>query len=126
MSGLWTPGGEAPAPRPLDAEDDEQLSPEDQEALHTELAEVQRRLAETPAAMVVANHCIGMFQLAALHLQRQPAALGEARIAIDALAAVVEGLPGRLGPDEPTLIDALAQIRLAFVQISAGSAAREG
>ena len=125
MSGLWTPGGEPSAPRPLDDEDDIELSAEEQEALHAELAEVQRRLAETPAVMVVANHCIGMFQLAALHLQRDPPALGEARIAIDALAAVVEGLAGRLGPDEQTLVDALAQIRLAFVQIS-GSSRAEG
>jgi hypothetical protein len=29
----------------------------------------------------------------------------------------VEGLSGRLGPDEAALADGLAQLRLAFVQI---------
>jgi hypothetical protein len=31
---------------------------------------------------------------------------------------VVDGLKGRLGPDESTLVDALSQIRMAFVQVS--------
>ena len=36
---------------------------------------------------------------------------------IDALGALVEGLSGRLGEDEATLHDALAQLRIAYVQI---------
>ena len=51
-------------------------------------------------------------------LHREAARLEEARLAIDAMAALVEGLAGRLGRDEATLKDALAQLRLAFVQIS--------
>ncbi len=44
-------------------------------------------------------------------------------LAIDALGSLVEGLGDRLGPDEEALRDALAQIRLAFVQIkNAGGA----
>ena len=39
------------------------------------------------------------------------------------MAALVEGLAGRLGEAEPSLHDALAQIRLAFVQISESSQA---
>jgi len=81
------------------------------------MAEVQRQLLEVPAAVVVANHCIGIFQLAALHLNQPEPKLEEAQLAIDALAAVVEGLGPRLGEHEEPLRDALAQIRLAYVQI---------
>ncbi len=79
------------------------------------------QLLATPAADVVANHCYGMFELAALHLGARPPQLAEARVAIDALAAVVEALGDRLGEAAPTLRDALAQIRLAYVQIATAS-----
>ena len=44
--------------------------------------------------------------------------LVQASVAIDALAAIVETLGSRLGDDESTLRDALAQLRLAFVQVT--------
>jgi hypothetical protein len=87
------------------------------------MAELRRQLAETPAALVVANHCFGLFELAALHLSLQPPQLGEAQVAIDALGAVVEGLTGRLGPEETQLKEGLAQLRMAFVQLKAASSA---
>ena len=43
----------------------------------------------------------------------------EAQVAIDGFAALVEALRGRLGADEATLVDALNQIRMAFVQLRA-------
>ena len=79
------------------------------------------QLAKTPAAVVVTNHCLGLWELAALHLSLQPPQLDEAAVAIDALGAVVERLEGRLGEDEATLREALAQLRLAFVQIKAAA-----
>ena len=125
MGTIWTPSGEQPvgdedpgggAGRPPAPEDDE--TPDELEA---ELAEVQRQLLETPASVIIANHAIGLFQLAALHLNQQPPNFVDAQLAIDALGSIVEGLGDRLGPDEEALRDALAQIRLAFVQIkSAG------
>ena len=72
--------------------------------------------------IVVANHCFGLFELAALHLSQQPPHLDGARLAIDALAAVVEGLGDRLGEATGTLRDGLAQLRMAYVQIHAGVA----
>jgi hypothetical protein len=97
--------------------------PEVPEELEAELADVQRQLLETPASVIIANHAIGLFQLAALHLNQQPPNFIDAQLAIDALGSLVEGLGDRLGPDEEPLRDALAQIRLAFVQIkSAGGA----
>jgi hypothetical protein len=122
---IWTPSGEQPvgdegpgtaAGAPAGG-GDEQVP----EELEAELAEVQRQLLETPASVIIANHAIGLFQLAALHLNQQPPNFVDAQLAIDALGALVEGLGDRLGPDEEALRDALAQIRLAFVQIkSAG------
>ena len=131
MSSLWTPGGEHPVdpktgehqpsekPQSASVPDLESLSPEEQsqaEALAREMAAVREQLASTPAALVVANHLMGLYELAAIHLSQQPANMGEASVAIDALGAVVEALPDRLGEAEATLRDALHQIRLAYVQ----------
>lgn len=119
MSSLWTPGGERPVERepsgPTEPDVDREPTPEELEAL-------TRELASTPVAVVVANHAMGLFELAALHLSQQPPNLAESAMAIDSMAALVEGLAGRLGENEPTLKDALAQLRMAFVQIRAGSA----
>jgi hypothetical protein len=84
-----------------------------------ELAETRRRIAEVPAGQVIANHAMGLFELAAIHLSAGPEHLAEAALAIDAMGAVVEGLQGRLGVQEAVLTDALSQIRLAFVQVKA-------
>lgn len=97
------------------SEDDPGLSGD--EAARVE--DLRRELAAVPAEVVIANHCYGLFELAALHLSDQPPRLEPARLAIDALAAVVEALGPRLGPAQDQLAEALAQIRLAFVQISA-------
>jgi len=67
--------------------------------------------------VVIANHCFGLFELAALHLSLQPPQLDQAQLAIDALGAVVDGLAGRLGQEEETVRDGLAQLRLAYVQL---------
>ncbi len=89
------------------------------------MEELRQQLAEAPAEMVIANHCFGLFELAALHLSTQPPQLPKARLAIDAMAAVVEGLQGRLGEQEQQLRDGLSQLRLAFVQIQ-GATQAEG
>jgi hypothetical protein len=67
---------------------------------------------------------MGMYELAAIHLGGQPPALDEARVAIDAMAAVVKILQGRLGENEPVLRDALQQLQVVYVQLA--GAAREG
>jgi hypothetical protein len=82
------------------------------------MAELSEQMANTPAAVIIANHAYGLFELAALHLSRQPPQLTEARTAIDGFAALVEGMAGRLGDAEPQLVDGLSQLRLAYVEIS--------
>lgn len=88
--------------------------------MQDELRAMQEELSSVPAAAIVANHAVGLFQLAAVHLQVSPPNFADAQLAIDAMAAIVDGCRGRLGPDESTLVDALSQIRLAYVQMSAG------
>lgn len=118
MSSLWTPGGERPVGgEPGDAAAASREPTRDDQA--AQLHALQQELLSTPAAVVVANHAMGLFELAALHLSHQPPNLGEAQVAIDAMAALVEGLEGRYGEHEGTLRDALAQLRLAYVQIKA-------
>ncbi len=104
----------------------EDLGPEEQAEIANRLDELRHQLLGTPAEVVVANHAYGLFELAAIHLSQQPPGLDQARLAVDAMAALVEGLQGRLGDAEPSLRDALAQIRLAFVQIRESLSAGDG
>jgi hypothetical protein len=81
------------------------------------LREARARLGEIPAEVVVTNHVMGLYELAAIHLSAQPPRLVESALAIDAMGCIVEGLGTRLGPDSVTMAEALSNIRLAFVQI---------
>jgi hypothetical protein len=89
--------------------------------MRAQMAALQDELARTPASTVIANHAYGLFELAALHLSLQPPQLGEAQLAIDALAALVDTLAGRLEEHEANLKEGLSQLRLAFVQIRAAN-----
>jgi hypothetical protein len=139
MSSLWTPGGEHEVPRepasgapggggepdgPDDRELDDELDPELAEAeaaLRDELDAARERVASAPASQVVANHAMGLYELAAIHLSSRPPHFDDAALAIDALGALVEGLDDRLGEATPVLREALQQIRLAFVQLKAAA-----
>jgi hypothetical protein len=142
---LWTPGGEHPVDRPTgggtapgsgpppgpapDPGPERPLTEDEAaqvEAMQAELAEARARLLEAPASVVVANHAMGLYELAAIHLTAPEPRLPEAVLAIDALAALVEGLPGRLGEAEPTLREALGQLRAAYVQVRSGDAGDQG
>ena len=79
--------------------------------------EVRRRVAEVPAEVVVTNHVMGLYELAAIHLSADKPDLASAALAIDAVACLVDGLGDRLGAETSTLRDALGNIRLAFVEI---------
>ncbi len=108
----------SPLPGEEPPEDDEAAADLADRVADAEAAmqEVRRRLAETPAEVVVVNHVMGLYELAAIHLSSEPPDLRSATLAIDAVACLVEGLGDRLGEEAPTMRDALANIRLAFVQ----------
>jgi len=126
---LWTPGGEhRPEPEPTPSGSAaqgagpsmEDLSPEERaqvEAMQQEMADVREQLLAAPASVVVANHAMGIYELAAIHLTAPEPKLPEATLAIDALAALVDGLSGRLGDAEPTLREALTQLRGAYLEV---------
>jgi hypothetical protein len=141
VSGLWTPGGGEPpqppsgppgSPPPGDGPagvlgDAPEGPPPSAEELAA-VRELHDRLAATPVADVIANHAIGIWQLALVHLGvvtppdeqgRRPAPdLASAGLAIDALAALVDNLTDRLGEGEDMLRDALQQVQMLFVEIA--------
>ena len=82
----------------------------------------RRRVAGAPAEVVVTNHVMGLYELAAIHLSSDPPNLPSAALAIDAVGCLVEGLGERLGADAATMRDALANIRMAFVEIKGRNA----
>ena len=139
MSSLWTPSGEhRPAEEPaegpgtgvqgpgagLPRDTEREPTAEEVEALR----EVHARLVATPVVDVVANHALGIWQLALVHLgvitppddQGRPPApdLAAAGFAIDAMAALVDGLGERFGDHEAVLRDALTQAQMLFVEVS--------
>jgi hypothetical protein len=143
MSSLWTPGGEHPVGRPPaggapsgtgpaaggPAEDAEPLSAEEQARLAEaaeEIAKVREQLAGAPAELVVANHIMGLYELAAIHLNRDQPNLEAARLAIDAMAGALEHCSGRLGEPERTLVEARTQLQLAFVNVANWVRQQEG
>lgn len=92
--------------------------PDDQAAAIEEaMAEARGRLAEIPAEVVVVNHVMGLYELAAIHLSSDAPNLTAASLAIDSMALLVDGLGERLGDDAQAMRDALANIRMAFVSV---------
>ena len=124
MSTFWTPSGERPIPRddppgPASPSRPPQAGTEpepDEEELQAEIRAMQEQMLRTPAAIVVANHCIGLIELAALHLGQDPPHLADAQVAIDALAGILDAVGSRLGDNGPALRQALNQIRMAFIE----------
>jgi len=124
VSSLWTPGGEVPIDRDRPAtpsgepgEPGPRGEPSEQD-MAAQAAELQRFLLETPAQEVVAQHAMGLYELAVLHLSQPEPRLGDARLAIDALAALLDGLTGRLGDLGRQLRDTLPQLQMVFVQLA--------
>jgi hypothetical protein len=127
MSSLWTPSGEhfpdrddsgggQPPPAPPDASAAEDAPEALSAEAQAEVDAMREQLANSPAEVVVANHCYGLFELAAIYLSQTPPMLFQARLAIDGLGYLLNGLKGRLGEAEPALFEALSQLQLAFVQ----------
>jgi len=130
MSSLWTPSGEhfpkkegqpdaptSPVGHPGPAGVTEPPDAEAQAEAQAAVDAMRAQLADTPAEVVVANHCYGLFELAAIYLSQTPPMLFQARLAIDALGYLLDGLRGRLGEAEPSLLESLSQLRLVFVRL---------
>jgi hypothetical protein len=130
VSSFWTPSGEHKVPGkesplsqapevtdsdPIDNPYGADVDPQMAAAMEQRMREAQEQLLSVPASQVVANHMIGLFELAALHLRVDPPNLEEARLPIDAMGLVVDNLGSEL-PDADTIKMALQQNRLAYVE----------
>jgi hypothetical protein len=141
---LWTPSGEHPVDRPGRPAPDnttpprsgrtpptappgagpashDDLSPEQRaeaEEFARQVDAARQQLLDAPAGPVVGQQALQFYELAALHLSQPEPRLDDARIAIDAFAAVVDALGPRLGDAERPLRQALNEIHLAFVEVS--------
>ena len=147
---LWTPSGEHPVDRgastgrtpppdapprtppgadPAGAPAAEDLSPEEQAQLDEyarQVDEARQRLVEAPAGPVIGQQALQFYELAAIHLSQPEPRLDDARLAIDALAAVVDALGARLGEAHEPLTQALHQLRMAFVEVASSRPGSEG
>src|SRR5271166_1739299 len=112
---LWTPSGEHPInepgqssspgdspPPPAGGGDAGAPGPQ----AEIQMDELRRQLAEAPADVVVANHCYGLFELAAVYLSQEPPLFPQAQLAyvqLDAAEKAKAGAPGAPnGAAEPT------------------------
>lgn len=126
MSSLWTPGGEHHVPRePADSSDEPppagaaegEIDPEAAQAMAEQMAEAQQRILAEPIDVMVTNHVMGLYELAAIHLSADPPNLAEARLPIDAMGLLVDNLADRLA-EPATLQSALQQLRVAYVDLA--------
>jgi hypothetical protein len=138
VSSIWTPDGEytpeeperprARGPEggpPGGAGPPNAAQPDAAQLDEAQVREALARLASTPVAAILADHAVRLHELAVLHLgltSERPDSLGEAALAIDGMAALVEGLGDRLGDAAQPLSEALAQLRVGFVQVRDASA----
>ena len=146
MNTLWTPSGERPIKRTPDASsaptsqppkeaanqeesfdssdlNEADLSPQDRAMLEAQMREAQQKLLSTPPEAIIANHCYGLFELAAMYLSTTPPHIDGARLAIDALGSLVDGVGTRLGTSGSDMSEALSQLKMAFVEIQSAPAA---
>lgn len=136
MSSLWTPYGEQPVepdrpgggPNPAGGPGGPGAPPEGYDELPEDLdpeqmREMLARLAATPVEMIVAQFAVQLQEIGVLHLGlagERPESLQQAALAIDALGTLVEGLGGRLAPNDEPLRQVLQQLRLAYVEVASG------
>ncbi len=125
---IWTPSGEyelsgtdgAESGEELESADSpqEELTPEEQAALASEFEEAKQRISETPVDQIITTHIIGLYELAVIHLQKDPPDLKSAKIAVNAMAGIVEGVAEDLQEYEEAMRSALTEIQMAFVKAS--------
>ena len=139
MSTLWTPCGEHPVERNRsDAAPRASARGRTPRRTRSPCPPRSRRLSRTTPARWTrcgasswtcrrawswASHVLRFFELAGLYLSQSPPRTDDARLAIDALAAVVERLGSRLGEAEAPIRQALHQAQLAFVDAARGTGA---
>jgi hypothetical protein len=129
---LWTPDGEVPIDRsgtdqsPAGSASEMLGGPELEDRARAEemiarMAEVQRQLLSVPAAQIIVNHLMGLYELAAVHLDQPEPQFEEARLAIDAMGALLEVTQHRLGEAGTEMREALTVLQTFYVRRTSDS-----
>jgi len=85
------------------------------------MREMLARLAATPVEAIVTQFAVELQEITVLHLglaSERPESLASAAMALDAMAALVDALGDRLGPNAEPLRQAVAALRLGFVEVA--------
>jgi hypothetical protein len=85
------------------------------------MREMLTRLAETPVEAIVTQFAVELQEISVLHLglaAERPESLAQAAIAIDAMGALIDAVGDRFGPNAEPLRQAVAALRLGFVEVS--------
>lgn len=96
------------------------MSSEDITQLEAEMSEMmraRREMAETPAADMIANHMMRLFDLTMIYLEAEPPRFGDATTVIESFRAIVDHNGERLGQHLELLNDALNQMQMVFIQV---------
>ena len=109
----------------MDGADPQALDPEVRAELEAQMAEVRQRILETPVEAMVVQHLIGLFEIAAIHLNAENPDLSSVRLAIDTMDGALSAAEGRLGDAEEAMQSMLHQARMAYVQVSQNTAASQ-
>ena len=97
----------------------------EQDLTPDQLEQLREQLASVAAGDVVAEAALSLIALAYVRLGIPPEQharfrdLDAARLLVDALGGMLAATEGRLGPPEPSLRDALANLRMAFAEVAA-------
>ena len=100
----------------------------EQDLTPDQLEQLREQLASVAAGDVVAEAAMSLIALAYVRLGIPPEQharfrdLDAARLLLDALGGMLAATEGRLGPPEPSLREALANLRMAYADISARDA----
>jgi hypothetical protein len=95
------------------------LSPEDIDP--EQMREMLTRLADTPVEAIATQFAVEFQEIAVLHLglaAERPESLAQARLAIDAMAAIVDAVGDRFGPNAEPLRQAVQALQLGYVEVS--------
>jgi Domain of unknown function (DUF1844) len=97
----------------------------EQDLTPDQLEQLREQLASVSAGDVVAEAALSLIALAYVRLGIPPEQharfrnLDAARLLVDALGGMLSATEGRLGPAEPGLREALANLRMAFAEVVA-------
>lgn len=96
------------------------MTSDDIAQLETEMAEMMRarqEMAQTPAADMVANHMMRLFDLTLIYLEAEPPRFTDATTVIESFRAILDHAGDRLGSHAQLLRDTLNQMQMVFVQV---------